>query len=215
MIIIGTRAGPYNIMLDEMETLDPGEGPPPPPTGGGGGGGTGGMTQAEADAENERQQQCAAEEFKRRLQDFGTKNSKESFSYILNRDGQTQLTTPITAAGSVIMPAERGAVLSGISPNEISGFVHNHPRDVDCNSDDLSLRSAQIASNAYPSSNDLDSAEAFVGLNPGIDQSTYSLLVVGCDNILREFAYSRLAEWRQKASQTNPVKPPALESNCS
>ncbi|MEY4554967.1 MAG: hypothetical protein RL093_86 [Pseudomonadota bacterium] len=208
VIVIGKRAKRNTeIPPEEMEEV---------PEDGDSGGTSGGMTQAEVDAENERQKKCAAAEFKTQMQDIPTKNSKESFSYVLNRDGNTVITPPVAATGSVITPAERGAVITAysIQPSEILGFVHNHPRNVYCDSDDLTVRSAQIALNAYPSANDLDSAESFLDLNPSIDPSTFSLFVLGCDNIMREFPFSQMALWRQKVAQPNPVKPPEMEADC-
>ncbi len=87
VIVIGKRAKRNTeIPPEEMEEV---------PEDGDSGGTSGGMTQAEVDAENERQKKCAAAEFKTQMQDIPTKNSKESFSYVLNRDGNTVITPPV------------------------------------------------------------------------------------------------------------------------
>lgn len=186
------------------------------PDGGSAGTGGGFLTDEEVREEEKRQERCAAQEFRNRLQSISSRNSKESFSYILNREGNTSITSPSTADGPVITAAERSAVLNAynIQSSEILGFAHNHPSSVYCNSQDLSTRGAEINLNAYPSENDLNWAQNFLGNNPNINPATFSLFVVGCDNIMRQFEYSRLAEWRQRVSQPNPAKPPAMQADC-
>lgn len=192
------------------------------PDGGGGGagdgggwdGGSGGMTQEQADAENLRQEQCAAKDFHSRLQSMSTRNSKESFSFILNRGGNTLVTPPATAGGVKITEVDINPVLSGYGINmaRVVGFVHNHPRNYYCSGPGLTEKSAQEDLNAYPSENDWEAAKKFVEL--GADPDKFRMYIVGCDNVLREFPYSNKAHYLSQIQRSRPTRPAPVAADC-
>lgn len=175
-------------------------------------------TDAQVRAEEQRQRDCAADAFHQKLQAIGTKNSKESFSYILNRNGNTAITNPVTGTGTVVTGADRTAVIQAqnIQYSEIEGFAHNHPNGPYCNQQGWSIQEKGLARaiNSYPSLNDWIYADGIVGANPSVADS-FTLYITGCDNELRAYPYSNREYYRDQVQRLNPPPlQPVLAAVC-
>ncbi len=215
IIVIGKRPKKdTSLNFEHQEEVDPADGSGTGSSPGDGGGSSPGMTDEEIAAENKRQERCAAQEFKNRLQSIGSRNSKESFSFILNRGEETLITPPATANGPRINQNDINPILSryGINMSWVVGFAHNHPRSEYCPGPGVSQTSAQQDLNAYPSDNDWSAADTFV--SHGADPNAFTLYIVGCDNILREFAYADRAHYKAQIQKANPSRPAAVQSDC-
>ena len=211
IVVVGVRRKKNTDVpnYDEEVTVNPDTGEP---------GGGGGFSDLEIDAENARQRDCAGAGYHQALQGISTRNSKEHFSFVLNRGGNTSYTTPAPGTGDVITGADRAAVMQqhNIQYSEIEGFAHNHPSGPYCNQPGMSLqeRSQAVDINSYPSLGDWSYADGIVAQNPSI-ASTFTLYVTGCDNVLRSFPYTNRDYFRQQVQRANPPRPPALQTDCN
>lgn len=177
--------------------------------------GPSGPTQEEVDAENERQKECAAKQYKTQLdtEKRFSKDKKEFFTFTWTRNGQTT-THPIReGSGARIQTADLNAALSEFSINasNITGFNHNHPADEYCNGSGDLLRSQEIE-NGYPSVNDWVFADALVGAGANPDELT--LFIADCDGVLRGFPYSQKIEFQEMFDRKQPPPPPINPENC-
>lgn len=183
----------------------------------GSGGGAVYLTDIEVRAEEQRQRDCAGMAFHNQLQSTSSKDSKESFSFVLNRNGSTVYTTLATAAGPTIQPADRAVVISAqnIQYSEVEGFAHNHPNSYYCNRPEYSFQEKNYATdvNSYPSVNDWNFADAIVALHPELADK-FTLYITGCDNVMRSYPYSNRAYYRQQLDRLNPPRQPGLQVNC-
>lgn len=180
-----------------------------------GDGGDGGRpaTQAEVEAEEKRQKDCAAEKFRKRLQEKSDRNSKEYFSFTFVRNGEIVTSDLQGGAGATITGAEISAAMSqlGITSSDLLGFNHNHPSGVYCNDPQSYTRYMQEIGNAYPSAPDWNAATNL--LNPDQD-GAFSMYVTGCDGVQREFPYSgRVAFGQARDTKASPP-PPVQPLNC-
>lgn len=177
------------------------------------GGGPSGPTREEVDAENERQKECAAEQFKSELNAKSDKDEKEYFSYTWNRNGQTATHEIGGGNSAVIQPSDRTAARNefGVSNADVIAFNHNHPADVYC-PDSGMLGQDQLRANAYPSDPDWNFAHDAV-TNRGVP-NTLILYVSDCEGNVRGFDYLSMQQWKDAKARRDPPPPP-IAPECS
>lgn len=196
--------------IPQMEELEPETGEP--------GGGGGGLTQEEVDAENKRQEDCAAKGAGEQIKAKPDSNSKEYLSHVYKAGDTTAYHAPRGGTGIGLTDTQFANARTefGIQPWDIRGIVHNHPADYYCDGieqDGLPRTDAwadrQNSFNQFPSEADWANVQTMVETHQY--PSDITLYIVGCDGVTRSFHYSEMAALRplvQRENMLNGPKPP-------
>lgn len=204
-----------------------------PASGGGGSGGSGGVNQhelgeepteapaeawtpEEAEDENKRQQECAAQKYGEEVASRGSRgNEVEHFSVTWRRDGQN-VTSEVREAtgrngnmpvGSSITRDDYNNLsrdYGGIPRSDVTGFNHNHPSEIYCNGSGLVQHDRRQA-NQRPSLADWNFADAMTNNDP-----THGLVlyVRDCEGAIRAFPYANNQGYRNGSIPTpDPISP--------
>lgn len=172
-------------------------------------------TEETAEAENERQNNCAAHRFAEKTKAKGDRSKEvEHFSLTWKKDGNTVSSEPREDTGryqdlpigSAVTSSDfnRLAADYAVSPDSITAFNHSHAADTYCNGSGLMLVNQQN-DNRYPSARDAVFANALIEAD--VSPAGLTLYVTDCEGNTRGFPY------RQDGNYRSQALPPVITSD--
>lgn len=193
--------------IDEQVEVSPEAGEP--------GGSSGGWTQEEIDAENKRQEDCAAKGAGAQIKAKADSNDKEYLSHVYKAGDTTAYHAARggTGIGLTEQQFTNARTEFGIQPWDIRGIVHNHPASYYCDGIEQdgapfsqTWADRQTGFNQFPSEPDWANAQKMVESYQY--PSDLTLYIVGCDGVTRGFHYSEMSTLRPLVQKDNAENGP-------